>query len=198
MSSLPGAGIHRTVVAAPLLEGEPEEDDFGLYSYLLYAARPTDTEVNVAIFAELLSHPLTSEVRQVPHAVLALTTIPQNMDPGNFVLPQWWIAHYDFDRSLTMLRTQAVTGPGPFIISNRGPLGSATLKHPKIAILDLSAANSKESATAWVRHYVHSAENPENWVAHGAELILLRIEQHANKVGQLIKLLPNGDKLIGG
>lgn len=117
-----------------LVSGESEEAGYGLYSYLLF--RRADTagigfERRKAVLLAFVQEVSTAEgleragVRRNEINVLyapvrpAPTDLPQERE----AVFRHLLEHYDFDRSRILLERLRLPGDGPYIVSNRTPLG---------------------------------------------------------------------------
>ncbi len=195
LSTANSAAAPAVVVVAPLGRGE-EPYGYPLYSYLLYRTRPASTDINLAIFGELLRHPFATEFGQVDAS--NLTSVPLTAPPteDNRFSADYWIQHYDLGHSCEILTAQQIAGDGPFIVTYQHRLGTETNKRDGLTILDLSGVTTPEAGKAWVRHFVDASEHPEHWATNGAQFLFLTIESWASSFGLVVQALPNGNKIL--
>ena len=170
-------------------------DGYGLYSYLLYRTKPTGSDKDIAIFTEVLGHPFADTIRRISRDRLNLTSIPVLTVPDNDDAKSW-ISQYNLARSVEILTTQQVRGPGPFLVSCSHKLTGSPIRG--WVSIDLSGADDG-SAKQWVQHFVDESEQPDNWFSNGAVGLLLRINDAMGTIGHIIDILPDSKMLkVGG
>lgn len=196
------SATRRTVLITQITPDSVEEEDFGCYSYVLYRTAPTANSLrDVALFTALLAHPTAGEVslEYEDRYRYNLTSIPEK----EFLWDRdskKWIDGYYLGGAIRILDAQVLNhkellGVGPFIVSSKEPLQWAPAKRT-IAILDLSGAQTPESADAWVRFFVDNSERPQDWATLALEKFLLRLHDSAVPLGSAVNVLPNKDAIL--
>ena len=185
-----------TVAVAPLMKAQHEAGEYGVYSYLLYRTSPATSGRDPAVFGELLRSPAASTLAVSPDhlnlTAIPLTSLPEEADLRS---TEWWLGHYDLGHSVQILVTQQIPGNGPFLVSCKVPLGSEANRQ-SLAILDLSAVTTEESARAWIKYFADVSQRPEDWVHNDAELILLKMHDEMAMAGSVVEALPDGSKIL--
>ena len=178
----PGARgeLPRETGAAFLLPDGAERAGYGLYSYLLLGAPPTDGTRDryaraIASFLEMIPEIGRLEAH-VPRQSLNVAYIPIDQDPGAPpVTANWVLTHYDHARARSLLRT--LPGPlraGPYIVSTLTPLShERTAEGPRL-FQDLSRVPPHLVST-WVLEFLNQAAQERFWEERSGRALALRM-----------------------
>jgi hypothetical protein len=180
--------LNREDVRAPetgiglLKSGEKEAAGFGLYSYLLLAAKPRDNDrarYLQVLESALLLVPQLSALRHYfpqPQHLNSLYIPVVSAPPTNYSKLQsrkkaeWLLDSYDYARARAILaRVPGSTRNGPYLVSFSN-LDSAT---PAI-VQDLSLATT-ELADIWVREFITIAGQEHSWTVQTVRNVALRV-----------------------
>ncbi len=123
-----------------LVRGSQEDAGYGLYSYILLAARPDESNME-RYRAVLAGYLRLEDIRLGAYfsdSQLNVTYVPVDRDPAPSLNVQWVLDHYDYERSRFLLgrlhdRDLDLGGDGPFIVSGLHPLGEAGSAGPFIS-----------------------------------------------------------------
>lgn len=164
--------------AAVLLPGGREVDGFGLYSYLLLGAAPTDAsraryvEV-VAAYARVVPDIRALE-RYIGRRDLNIAYVPLTAPARADATPEWLLTHYDYPRARSMLRLVGGGREGPYFLSVLRPLtGVATVPRPYL-LQDLSSV-PPHLVEAWVKEFLTQAAQERFWEERTAYRLALRL-----------------------
>jgi hypothetical protein len=160
-SEAPSVSVYtRQVRKSMLLRGKPEEEHFGLYSYLLFGGPVNDsnrerytTFLNSFLHDVLIYDPLS---REFSPQQLNIAYIPVASDlPASFDVA-WVLNHYDFERAQGLMsRFPELHGGGPFIISVPRPLTrSPQLSDPKPRLLEDLSTVPVSVVDFWVKQFL--------------------------------------------
>ncbi len=166
---------------ALLVGNEPEGQGYGLYSYLLLEAPPT--QENFRLFQSVLAACLR-EIPNVerleklgsPRESLNVTYIPIAEEipqaPSKRTTKEnlrWWsqwvLDHYNYNRAQAILaKIKKNPGRGPYIISTLSPVSSTRTDTSPILVQDLSDLPNENTQIAyeWVLDFVDRVSNPLN------------------------------------
>jgi hypothetical protein len=146
-----GRGSSRETGGAFLAAGRSEAAGYGLYSYLLLGAPPSESSRErclKAIEAYLSLVPDVMSLEEyVPRRELNIFYLPVRGEPVKPLSGQWVLDNYDYARARSLLR--ALPGPnrdGPYILAAFRPLGSAAAGAPSGPI---SFRTSRASHLIW-------------------------------------------------
>jgi hypothetical protein len=172
--------LPRETGTAFLLPEGAERAGYGLYSYLLLGAPPTDGTRDryaraIASFLEMIPEIGRLEAH-VPRQSLNVAYIPIDQDPGAPpVTGNWVLAHYDHARARSLLRT--LPGPlraGPYIVSTLTPLShERTAEGPRL-FQDLSRVPPHLVST-WVLEFLNQAAQERFWEERSGRALALRM-----------------------
>ena len=166
---------------ALLVGNEPEGQGYGLYSYLLLEAPPT--QKNIRLFQSVLAAclreipnverleklgspretlnvtyiPITEEIPQAP----SKRTTKENLRWWS----QWVLDHYNYNRAQAILaKIKKNPRRGPYIISTLSPVFSTRTDTSPILVQDLSDLPNENTQIAyeWVLDFVDRVSNPLN------------------------------------
>ena len=178
----PGARgeLPRETGAAFLLPDATERAGYGLYSYLLLGAPPTDGTRDryaraIASFLEMIPEIGRLEAH-VPRRSLNVAYVPIEQDSGTAPLTaNWVLTHYDHARARSLLR--ALPGSlrgGPYIVSTLTPLSQErTAEGPRL-VQDLSRVPSHLVST-WVLEFLNQAAQERFWEERSGRALALRM-----------------------
>ncbi len=172
--------LPRETGSAFLLPDGTERAGYGLYSYLLLGAPPTDGTRDryaraVASFLEMIPEIGRLEAH-VPRQSLNVAYVPVDQDPGSPpVTAQWVLAHYDHARARSLLRTlPGSLRVGPYIVSTLTPLSQErTAEGPRL-FQDLSRVPPHLVST-WVLEFLNQAAQERFWEERSGRALALRM-----------------------
>ncbi|MBA7543564.1 hypothetical protein ES705_35895 [subsurface metagenome] len=160
-----------------LLRDVREDEEYGLYSYMLFAKEPDDEGVEryrafyraflkLKEYGEYKSLSVKKKNANVVYWLLDVDSwseVPaEELEDFDF-----FIKHYDYARADLMLRTKLpkFTNPGPLIVACQTPLSNPTavLTDSELLIVDLSriSENLFDATVSYFRNKV--IEDPETW-----------------------------------
>jgi hypothetical protein len=167
---------------ALLQAGRTEAAGYGLYSYLLLGAPPTDAtreryRAVVDAYWGLVPE-IASLERYVAPAQLNIAYLPVTGPPPPGVSTEWLLAQHDHARSRALLRLIPGTHRGgPYILSVLNRIGTpetaTTLPGPYL-FQDLSSV-PPSLAAAWVRQFLNQAAQERFWESRTGERLALRL-----------------------
>lgn len=157
-----------------LTKGSFEEPGFGLYSYVLFAAAPTD-ESKPRYLAVIRA--CQKEIQRVaeletgiPKNKLNVAYIPvRNKAPNPDIDENWVLDNYDYERAVVLLAylpERYQKHQGPYLVSHSAPLAADAAG--EFLYQDLSIVNEK-LATAWIQHFLDHASQEHYWETNKAE-----------------------------
>jgi hypothetical protein len=150
-----------------LVSGTQARNGYGLYSYLVLGASPTDAtrerylQTISAVWS--LAPDLIELERYLEPRQLNAMLVPVVMPGSGAVSPQWVLDNYDYARARVLLRAVGRTGrDGPYLISSLQPLDGATAATGPHLFQDLSSI-PPTLATAWTREFLNQAAQQRFW-----------------------------------
>lgn len=158
-----------------LVAGQPETAGYGLYSYLLLGAPPSEATRErylKAIDAYLSLIPdVVSLEEYVPRGELNIFYMPVRGAPAPPVTAQWVADNYDYARARSVLRVLPGSNrDGPYILAAFKPLGGSSAAAGPYLFQDLSSV-PPHLAASWVREFLNQAAQERFWEAKkGAQL----------------------------
>jgi hypothetical protein len=162
-----------------LIEGKRELPDFALYSYLLFSAPPSTSDVSryqaVAEAILRLMRPLDDLARTLKPSQLNTTFIPVIKAPTGDPNAKWLLDNYDYTAA-TILLQRAGIGPGstgPYIVSVRAPLSEQRATAPFL-VQDLSHVPA-QLASSWVMLFLNQAAQERFWDQNTTANMVLRL-----------------------
>jgi hypothetical protein len=194
-------GASRETGRALLAGGQSEAAGYGLYSYLLLGAPPSESSRErclKAIEAYLALVPDVMGLEEyVPRRELNIFYLPVRSEPPTPVTGQWVLDNYDYARARSLLR--ALPGSnrdGPYILAAFRPLGGATAGATSGPYLfqDLSSVPPHLGAS-WVREYLNQAAQERFWEERTAVQLAQRMRA---TVGIMGSGLPEVRKALDG
>ena len=158
-----------------LVRGNSEVSGYGLYSYVLFAGRPTDESKSryLAVIKACLDQIMTVaglEKSGIPKNRLNVAYIPiSNKPPKQGVDENWVLDNYDYERAMALLvylPGKYRRHQGPYLVSHITPL--AAVSTGEFLYQDLSVVNDR-LATAWVKHFLDRALQERFWETNRAK-----------------------------
>lgn len=176
LPSIKGDGLF--VTRSYLASGKSEVWGYGAYSYVLLPTKPGTNPRYLALltaYAELpLDKPPHPDQQPTPLALRNITYVPVEQRPAAERLePNWLIANYDASRAASLIHSQGLVGPGPFLVTHKRRPLSVVDSRKEVAVLDLSAA-PPQSMRLWLEHFVRVSQAPDEW-SRGVESVLLNL-----------------------
>lgn len=176
----PTRGNARSTGRAFLLKGEPEQAQYGLYSYLLFTEQPNPA--TVALFVATLDAYLNVtdvsyfEEAGIPREELNVFYLPVREQVPDEPSVSWLLKHYDFARAQILLRAiEDGDRSGPYIISYTAPLTAATQIDPqRLLVQDLSAVPA-DLAFLWVKEFISQTRQRQYWDANAVRRFMLNL-----------------------
>jgi hypothetical protein len=161
-------GMSRETGRFFLVSGQPETAGYGLYSYLLLGAPPSEASRErylKAIEAYLSLIPdVVSLEEYVPRGELNIFYAPVRGAPAPPVTAQWVVDNYDYARARSVLRVLPRSNrDGPYILAAFKPLGgTAAAAAGPYLFQDLSSV-PPHLAASWVREFLNQAAQERFW-----------------------------------
>ena len=161
-------GMSRETGRFFLVSGQPEMAGYGLYSYLLLGAPPSEASrerVLKAIEAYMSLIPdVVSLEEYVPRAELNVFYLPVRSAPAPSVTAPWVVDNYDYARARSVLR--ALPGSrrdGPYIVAAFKPLGGAPAAAAGPYLFQDLSSVPPHLAASWVREFLSQAAQERFW-----------------------------------
>jgi len=172
----------RTSGRAFLVAGAKEDAGYGLYSYLLFGAPPTDStraRYLKAIQAYLSLIQTITDLRTYRAAnKLNITYLPVKVKPPDSPTVDWLLANYDFTRARILLdQLSPAYQTGPYFLSALTPLsGLPSTPHDHLfQDLSLVPTEPQDLVTWWVRAFLNQAAQEQFWQPQTGELLALKL-----------------------
>jgi hypothetical protein len=176
----PSGGQRRMTGRAFLPASEVEEPGYGLYSYLLFAKRPDDSNRDrylAAIEEFLLVEEIAALETYIARERLNVFYLPLAEDAPAEPDADWVLKNYDYARALGLIaalpRSERFTS-GPYIVSTAAPLGGRQLVSESYLLQNLSTV-PPVVVPAWVAEFKRQAARPEFWKRDGGKMIVLQL-----------------------
>lgn len=167
--------------AAYLLTGRDEPKGYGLYSYLLFATRPTAQNRErylAAIEAYVKAVPaiLALEAAGIAAHRLNATFLPLTSRTAGEPSVDWLLAHYDYARARAILAALPgeYLGGGPYMVSALAPLGRVRTIAGHYLHQDLSSVPSR-IVGLWAREFFSQAAQERFWEERTGRQLALRM-----------------------
>jgi hypothetical protein len=191
----PGGSIRaRETGGAFLLPDRAETPGYGLYSYLLFGAPPTNgareryrgtLEAYVGLIPDI-----AALEQYVPPAELNIAYVPVRAVPDRQAPPERFLADYDYARARSLLRLfPGGNREGPYIVSSLRPVGTAgqpALAPTPYLFQDLSKV-PPHLVASWVKEFLNQAAQERFWEDRSTERFALKLRV---TVGVLAAALP--------
>ncbi len=164
----PGQSLDRLTGRDFLLTANSETSNYGLYSYLLLAKKPTpeNKELYIAVLKAYLNIETVREFEDlgIKPKELNITYLPVKRLPPNHKLEaEFFLKNYDYARAKIILRKLRIKGTGPFILSYQSPLSTASQVDPgKLLKQDLTGIPPR-LAYLWVNNFIDEAAKVKYW-----------------------------------
>lgn len=152
-----------------LVNGRSEVSGYGLYSYILFAGRPTDESKPRYLAVINACHDEIATIRGLENsglprnklnvAYIPIRKTPPMVDPD----ANWLLDNYDYDRAaalLVYLPDEYTRHQGPYLVSHITPLAADSTG--EFLYQDLSIVNER-LATAWIKHFLDRASQERYW-----------------------------------
>jgi hypothetical protein len=162
-----------------LAGGDQAPKGYGLYSYLVLGASPTDATreryvQTIAAWWSLAPDLLQLERYLEPRQLNAML-VPVVAPAPATVSPQWVLDNYDYARARVLLRAVGRDGrQGPYLLSSLQPLDGATAATGPHLFQDLSSI-PPTLATAWTSAFLNQAAQQRFWEERTASMVGLRM-----------------------
>jgi len=181
-----GRGMGRETGRYFLLAGQRETAGYGLYSYFLLGAPPSEASRErylKAIDAYLSLVPeVVSLEEYVPRAELNILYLPVRSVPPEPVTAAWALENYDYARARAVLRVLGGSNrDGPYILAAFKPLGGAGATGPYL-FQDLSSV-PPHLAASWVREFLNQAAQERFWEAKKGPMFAQRLRSTVGVMG---------------
>jgi hypothetical protein len=181
-------GMSRETGRFFLVSGQPETAGYGLYSYLLLGAPPSEASRErylKAIDAYLSLVPdVVSLEEYVPRGELNIFYAPVRDAPAPSVTAQWVLDNYDYARARSVLRILPSSNrDGPYILAAFKPLGgTAAAAAGPYLFQDLSSV-PPHLAASWVREFLNQAAQERFWQEKKGEQLAQRLRATVGIMG---------------
>jgi hypothetical protein len=177
-----------------LVKGKKEASGYGLYSYLLLGAHPTDSTRErylKAIEAYLnLIDDITQLEDYVARSKLNITYLPIETVADIKPTPAQVLELYDYAHARALLDLlPGIHQEGPYLVSVLKPLNSAGTSTDNYLFQDLSTVptETNDLVSWWVREFLNQAAQVRFWEPRTAELLVLKLR---TTIGVLAAGLP--------
>jgi hypothetical protein len=162
-----------------LAPGKREQAGYGLYSYLLFASAPDDTERDRylrTVEAYLRLSPALEDLANLLDAknINATYLLIDGKTPQH-ITAEWVLQHYDYARGSAMLRSLPGSHlHGPYLLSSLLPVAPGKpIAHPYL-FQDLSKI-SPSLAGAWYEEFVNQAAQDHFWEERKGQQFVLKL-----------------------
>jgi outer membrane protein OmpA-like peptidoglycan-associated protein len=162
---------------ADLVEDQPEDQDYGLYSYLLFASPPTEAtreryQAAVTAYLYFLSPVRLSET-YLQRRLLNITYLPLTVRRPEGIRPkestEWVLEHYNYSRARILLSSlPGAHNDGPYIVSSREPFRVGKILAEPYLYQDLSWVPPR-LVELWVKAFLHQVMQKRFWEERTAE-----------------------------
>ena len=182
----PTEGEGSRVTSRSLLDDNShEEQGYGLYSYILFGAPPTDATRDryLAVLRSFINFPSTEDmVKQVSRKQLNVTYLPVKGHPDSSSSDALLQA-YDYARAAGLLARisckdhGAPCGPllgGPYIISTTKPLSEQTSLSQHFLYQDMSSVPAR-IVPLWVDEFMKQSTTPNFWKNRNGPQVALNL-----------------------
>jgi hypothetical protein len=178
-----------------LEKGKKEASGYGLYSYLLLGAHPTDSTRDrylkaIQAYLDVIDD-ITRLEDYISRPKLNITYLPIETVADTRPTPDWVVERYDYARARALLDLLPGTHrEGPYLVSVLKPLDSAGNPTDHYLFQDLSTVPTepKDLVSWWVREFLNQAAQVRFWQPRTAELLVLKLR---TTIGVLAAGLPD-------
>ncbi len=165
-----GRGMTRETGRFFLVAGQTETAGYGLYSYLLLGAPPSEASRErylkaLDAYLSLIPDVISLE-EYVPRVELNIFYLPVRSGPPPPVTAQAVLESYDYARARSVLR--ALPGQnrdGPYIVAAFRPMGGATATAPGPYLFQDLSSVPPHLAASWVKEFLNQAAQERFWEA---------------------------------
>jgi len=187
----PTDGAIRPTGLALTFAPSAEPTGFGLYSYLLLGAKPSEATRPLYVAIVKASLNKTSEIgtqlRYFKPAQLNYYIIPvfEGSPAGgsNEATANWIVDNYDYPRAAKILSTLSGSHSGLYILSVLAkPLDLSKPLAPPYFLLDLTHFDP-EMATAAIQYFLDQASKDEPWEENVGQRMALDVRNYIEKMG---------------
>jgi hypothetical protein len=191
-------GFSRETARSLLSAGQSETAGYGLYSYLLLGAPPSEASRErylKAIEAYLALIPDVASLEEyVPRGELNVFYLPVRGTPPPALTAQWALDNYDYARARSLLRgLPEPNRDGPYILAALKPVGGAGAAGPYL-FQNLSSV-PPHLAASWVKEFLNQAAQERFWEEKTAVQLAQRMRA---TVGIMGSGLPEVKKALDG
>ena len=190
--------VGRETGRAFLIAEQPEAKGYGLYSYLLFGAPPTEATRErylnlIATYLESIP-PVGSFKGSLERWELNIAYLPLKDSPpvefskgcsqlpcgtGNVAFAQWVLDHYNYTRARVLLRAVPAGGThrnGPYIVSSLKPLSTTPILSPPYLYQDLSSVPPR-LVLLWVKEFLDQAAQESFEDSRKVQQVALKLRQ---------------------
>ncbi len=165
-----GRGMSRETGRFFLVAGQAEAPGYGLYSYFLLGAPPSEASRErylKALEAYLSLIPdVVSLEEYVPRAELNIFYLPVRTAPTEPVTAQGVLESYDYARARSVLRgLPGQNRDGPYIVAALRPMSGATAGTPSSYLFQDLSSVPPHLAASWVKEFLNQAAQERFWEA---------------------------------
>jgi hypothetical protein len=191
-------GFSRETARSLLSAGQSEMAGYGLYSYLLLGAPPSEASRErylKTIEAYLALIPDVANLEEyVPRGELNVFYLPVRGTPSSALTAQWALDNYDYARARSLLRgLPEPNRDGPYILAALKPVGGAGAAGPYL-FQNLSSV-PPHLAASWVKEFLNQAAQERFWEEKTAVQLAQRMRA---TVGIMGSGLPEVKKALDG
>jgi hypothetical protein len=171
----PGREAGRTF----LIGGQPSPPGYGLYSYVLLGAGPTNASRERYLKTIEAWWNLVPELAELEKYLdkeqLNVMLLPSRVPSQVRVSPDRLLENYDYARARVLLRAIGRQGrDGPYFVSTVQPLDSDVSPSGPYLFQDLSTI-PPALATAWTKEFINQAAQQRFWEERTAQMLGLRM-----------------------
>lgn len=184
-----------------LLVSDSEEDTgYGLYSYLLFGSRPSESSrdrylASLKAYVELVE-PIEFLRDYWSRGQINITYLPVETDVPGWLkptseTPKDLLDNYNYTRAQAILNALQKEGPlsdGPYIVSYRRPL-SGTIVTEHYLLQDLSSVPVR-LVRLWVKEFLNRVREPNYWKKRPMKDIALQLRTHIGRLAEFFDDLP--------
>ena len=190
--------VGRETGRAFLIAEQPEAKGYGLYSYLLFGAPPTEATRErylnlIATYLESIP-PVGSFKGSLERWELNIAYLPLKDSPpvefskgcsqlpcgtGNVAFAQWVLDHYNYTRARVLLRAVPAGGThrnGPYIVSSLKPLSTTPILSPPYLYQDLSSVPPR-LVLLWVKEFLDQTAQQSFEDSRKVQQVALKLRQ---------------------
>ena len=190
--------VGRETGRAFLIAEQPEAKGYGLYSYLLFGAPPTEATRErylnlIATYLESIP-PVGSFKGSLERFELNIAYLPLKDSPpvefskscselpcgtGNVAFAQWVLDHYNYTRARVLLRAVPAGGThrnGPYIVSSLKPLSTTPILSPPYLYQDLSSVPAR-LVLLWVKEFLDQTAQQSFEDSRRVQQVALKLRQ---------------------